>query len=214
MTARLGDEISIDVIGNGISPEKFQPQSRLESRSRLGLPSDAVLVGSAGALDRSRGFDDLIEAFQLLKNEFSDVRLVVAGPRDKTLGISGIDGIIDLGTLPHDQVSLLFSALDVGVVCNRDSKFGRACYPMKLAEMVACGLPVVAAALGDVPQILGQRDQCLYSPGDSSQLMRRIRSQVIDPVHVDRKSIASWNELGLALSAVLERVAADHIRPH
>ena len=212
VTSRLGGRVHAHVIGNGIAHRCFEARPKLEARARFGLPRDDVLVGSTGALDASRGVEDLVRAFQLLKRDRTNARLVVAGPRDRTFRTKGIEGMIDLGILPHEEVPWLISALDVGVVCNRDSLFGRACYPMKLVEMMACGLPVVAAAVGDVPRILAHREQCLYPPGDSAQLMRQILSQIMHPVRPDPGSVATWDQLGRVLSTVLENVVENRSR--
>lgn len=212
MATRLSRPVPVNIIGNGVAPGSFRMRSKPEARTRLGLPQDCVLIGSAGALDASRGVQHLVNAFQRIRQDRTDTRLVLAGPRDRAFRPSGIEGIIDLGVLPHEEMPWLFSALDVGVVCNRDSKFGRACYPMKLAEMIACGVPVVAASVGDVPRILAYREQCLYSPDDSVQLAQRVRSQITNPMRADPESVPTWHELGQLLSRTLESVSAARDR--
>jgi glycosyltransferase involved in cell wall biosynthesis len=177
---------TMSVIGNGV-PEGFSARSsRDEARRHLGLPLDTALIGTAGALDASRGIDDLLQAFMQLRRRRANVRLVLAGPRDRKTSeaITATDGVIDLGTMAHDQVPWLYTALDVGVVCNRDSTFGRACHPQKLVEMVACGLPAVVAAVGDAARLLG--DANLYPPGDALALADRLEQQIDAPTIASR----------------------------
>jgi glycosyltransferase involved in cell wall biosynthesis len=101
----------------------------------------------------------------------------------------------------------LYSALDVGVVCNRDGAFARACYPQKLAEMLACQLPLVAAAVGDTALILRACPQCLFSPGDSQTLARQIERQLVSPVLPELQA-SRWSELARDLEDVLQRAVA------
>jgi glycosyltransferase involved in cell wall biosynthesis len=192
------------VIGNGV-PEGFAVGApRDQARRQLGLPLDAALVGTAGALDGSRGIDDLLHAFTHLRRHRPNVRLVLAGPRDGSSAafIAKDAGVIDLGLLAHNQVPWLYSALDVGVVCNRDSDFGRACHPQKLVEMAACGLPMVVAAVGDAAIMLDQAN--LYMPGDALALSHRIEQQLDSPSRAPSSIALRWSELAVRLEAILQ----------
>lgn len=200
---RIPSAPPIEVIRNGVAKVFCNPLSRKEARLRLGLPLDVPLVGTAGALDGTRGTIDLVRAFHLLRESRTDVRLVVAGPRDAAIAREFSPDVIDLGIIPHAQVSWLYSALDVGVVCNRDSAFSRACHPLKLVEMLACKLPVVAAAVGDTALILGSQPQCLFFPGDHRMLAERIERQLVSPIFPEARA-ARWSELAQDLEEVLQ----------
>lgn len=193
----------VKVIGNGVHAGFGHGLDRIASRKLLGLPLDLRLVGTAGSLDASRGIEDLFRAFDNLRSRDPSVRLVVAGPR-KGFGdeLSGRQ-VIDLGILPHSQIPSLFSALDVGVVCNRDSAFGRACHPQKLVEMIACRLPVVAASVGEATRLLASSPRNLYVPGDSRMLAQRLADQLDSPSLVADSIASDWDVLALRLEALL-----------
>lgn len=207
LKSRMPIAVPMEVVENGV-PELFkQFIERRDARQRLGLPKDAPLVGTAGALSSSRGINDLLEAFRLLRERNPTAKLVVAGPRDSELAGALSESAIDLGQLPHDKVRLLYAALDVGVVCNRDSAFGRACYPQKLAEMVAGGLPVVVAAVGDAGSLLEGYPACLYTPGDAEGLSRRLEQQLQSPVVVAPTLAWGWGALAVKLERLLKKSA-------
>lgn len=200
----------LEVIGNGVPTYFTDPLPRDEARRLLGLPLDIHLVGVAGALDASRGIEDLLSGFAHLSKRRPDVGLVLAGPRDRAVAkaIAGKKGVIDLGLLAHDRVPWLYSALDVGVVCNRDGAFGQACHPQKLVEMIACGLPVVVAAVGDSARLLGE--ESLYPPGDSSALADRVERQLAAPMKLPSALAPRWDELAIKLEGLLQQSLEDH----
>lgn len=194
----------VRVVVNGIRTEMFHPLDKRSSRMSLGLPVDARLVGTAGAVTASRGISDLFDAFIQMARTDQDLWLVHAGPTDRTISRYRHPRIIDLGRLPQVAVPQVLASLDVGVICNRDSTFGRYCFPLKLHEMLAMQIPVVAAALGDVAGILVSHPQCLYTAGDPNMLAERIRVQ-LEKGSSPRISISTWrncaDELDLALKA-------------
>jgi glycosyltransferase involved in cell wall biosynthesis len=199
--------VPIEVVENGVPPIFTRAVERSEARHSLGLPAGVPLIGTAGALSASRGIDDLLKAFQLLRRRVPAVRLVVAGPRDRALAGALAEHAIDLGEMPHERVPLLYAALDAGVVCNRDSAFGRACYPQKLAEMVASGLPVVASAVGEAARLLESYPACLYKPGDAEGLALRLEQQLRSPVVIPPTWALGWHALAIKLEGLLERAA-------
>jgi glycosyltransferase involved in cell wall biosynthesis len=201
---RSGRRQHVHVIGNGVPDDFVPPIERFAAREALGLPLDAPLIGTAGALFAQRGIDDLFEAFELVRQEIPAARLVVAGPRDRYVQRKMPRGTIDLGRLPHERIGLLLRALDVGVVCNRPGPFAYACHPMKLVEMAACGLPAIAADIGEVSRLLADRPDALYPPGDSAILADRIVHTLTAPRPLDARLARGWRDLSSQLSSVLE----------
>ncbi len=192
----------LEVIGNGVRTDLFHPMERAACRAQLGLPTNARLIGCAGALDQSRGIEDLFKAFHLLAHSDPDLHLVIAGPRDNTLEHYAHPRIIDLGTLDWRDVPVLINALDVSIVCNRDSAFGRFCYPLKLVESIACGVPVVAAAVGDTRRIGGET-LATYSPGSCEELKAAIEQQLSIPSRAPRSLACSWEQRATQMERLL-----------
>lgn len=198
------------VLGNAIRDSLFQPQERSAARTHLGLPMDARLVGTAGALTRQRGIEDLFEAFLTLCEEDPDLWLVVAGPRDHIPSRYQHDRIIDKGSIPLADVPLLLAALDVGVICNRNNAFGQFCFPQKVYEMVACGVPVAAAAVGDTATMLAAHPESLYHPGSSQSLARTLWHQLQSPRTITDIPIPNWADRASQLSALFDNVTSHH----
>jgi len=191
------------VIENAVPKDHFRPLVKTACKEVLGLPQKARMVGSAGALNKNRGIPALLHAFALLQKKFPDLHLALAGPRD--IEIPRHERIIDLGILPYDRVPLFLNALDVAVVCNLDNDFGRYCYPQKAREIMACGIPLVAARVGSMEEMLADHPSWLFAPGDEGDLARAIEARLSDRV-TEYGRIPSWADLGEDLGALLIRL--------
>jgi glycosyltransferase involved in cell wall biosynthesis len=172
----------------------FRPLDRLACRRALGLPEDARLLGTAGGLARDKGVGVLYDAWQRIAREKPDAHLVLAGPADPDLPPPTHERVHYLGMLPHARTAELFGALDVGVIYLRDTPFGRYCFPQKAYEMFACKLPVVAAAIGVMPQLLSSEPACLYPADDADALAQAVLAQFVHPTPVDL-TIRDWTQL-------------------
>lgn len=203
------------VLGNAVRGDIFKPGNRPEARAQLNLPSAGRLIGTAGSLTRSRGIEILIQAFLQLAEERSDLWLVLAGPRDSSLQQFRHERIIDLGCLPLEHVPRLLASLDVGVVCNIDSPFGRYCFPQKLYEIAACGTPLLAADVGEAARILADTPKHLYKQGSLESLTNCLREQLATPIPA-QLPIFNWgdraDELEIFLSDIVQKTRDNQAR--
>ena len=95
------------------------------------------------------------------------------------------------------------SALEVALPGSRDAAFGRCCYPLKLAESLACGIPVVAADIGDARILVSGETACLYRPGDIKGLAEAVALQLAAPRHPAPLQVHDWDQRAAALAGLL-----------
>ncbi|EAR20755.1 glycosyltransferase family 4 protein [Nitrococcus mobilis] len=158
----------------------FRPRDPSACRRNLGLPEKGVLIGTAGNLRKDKGVDALYAAWPVVAAAHPHAQLVLAGPHDHDFPPPRHARVHYLGTLPHARTAELFCALDVGVIYLRDTAFGRYCFPQKAYEMLACELPLVAAAVGVMPTLLADTPAVLYRAEDAHDLARAITAQLSD----------------------------------
>lgn len=182
------------VMHNGVDPAVFSPGNREKAREALQLPAAPRLIGTAGRLARSKGLAVVYEAWQKISATREDVHLVLAGPVESGFPPPRGSRVHYLGMLPEQGVRDMFRALDVGIISARDSTFGRFCFPQKAGEMLACGLPVVAAAVGTLAEMFEPFPRLLYAPEDSQNLAMSIEEQLNDPLVPD-VPVRSWKDL-------------------
>jgi teichuronic acid biosynthesis glycosyltransferase TuaC len=194
-----------------IDKSVFRPMDQMICRRSLGLPMEARLIGTAGGLYRDKGVGSLYEAWNFIAQQRDDVHLVLAGPVDSAYPPPTGERIHHLGILPHARTAELFNALDVGAICIRDTPFGRYCFPQKAYEMLACRLPVAAANIGAMADLLKNVPSCLYEPDDTKGLTRALLSQLENPVTTN-EPILDWMQLIGSLEPRLHAIA--QIIPH
>lgn len=140
------------VVGNGFDTEAFAPRrhTRAEVLSRLGIPSDATVIGHIGRWDLAKGHRYLIDAYVQVVRRFPRARLVMVGrgvDRDNAELITMLR-THSLGTQVHllgerDDVRDLFPGIDI--FCSSSVAEG---FPNVIAEAMSCGVPCVVTDTG------------------------------------------------------------------
>lgn len=120
-----------------------------------------------------KGGPDLLAAFLQLQNEHPDAELVIAGC------CPAIDraGVHVLGELPAGRVAEEFSRASVFCLPTRREPFG-----IVFVEALTFGVPVVATAIGAVPDVVQDGETgLLVAPGDVAGLAKALRTLLADP---------------------------------
>ena len=164
--ARVGFRPELcSVIYNGIDVRRVERQAtREQARRSLGLPPDGLLIASLGMLHRYKGFAFLIQALPAILQKFPETQVAIAGtgPQETELRRmairAGVSSAIHWLGFCSDARTLL-EAADVYV----QPSLVEAC-PMALLEAGAMGLPVVASAVGGVPEVILQGETGLLVP--------------------------------------------------
>jgi glycosyltransferase involved in cell wall biosynthesis len=196
-------------IENGVRMELFRPLDRDACRRHLGLPQQATVIGVAGALYRSRGIETLVEAFRSLSAQNDQVHLALAGARERGLRIPIGNKIHDLKELPHEAVPIFVNALDLAVVCYRQSAQGEFSFPQKAYEIMACRVPLIAAAVGTMNELLHDYPGCLYEPDSPTSLADAVQRQLGNRVLTDYK-VPAWADSARELEEFFTKIISSN----
>lgn len=123
-----------------------------------------------------KGGPDLVAAFETVRAEHPTARLEIIGC--EPAGIGG-EGITVHGRLTENAVADLLGACDLFCLPTHAEPFGVA-----FVEAMHAGLPVVATAVGAIPELVepGVTGE-LVEPGDVQRLAQALTSCVGDPAH-------------------------------
>jgi len=205
VTRNYGRKGPILILQNSARTDLFFLRDRLGCRRQLGLPEQAMIIGTAGALDKTRGVHALYRAFERLLKKHQNLHLAIAGPRPRFSKIPPGPMVHDFKMLRLETVPVFLNALNVAVICNRDSSFGRYCFPQKAYEIIACRVPLVAAAVGSMNELLAEYPQCLYEPENANSLAQAIERQLETKTIVNLPA-PSWAESAKGLEAFFQDV--------
>lgn len=142
----------------------------------LGLPDDRIVVLFVGHLLRAKGVHELAEAILELGDPL--VGVFVGGGPEAGYGAasSGRDTLVRYtGERPHDEVVRFMSAADVLVLPSYSEGL-----PTVLVEAGSIGLPVIASAVGGIPELLGDDRGTLISHPSAEAIVAALRVFVAD----------------------------------
>lgn len=151
-------------IYNGIESDRYVISNHQIIRREFGIAPESPLLGIVGRLHPQKGHSDLISAFALVKKQVPGVQLLIIGDgclrralEEETKQNQVADGIIFTG-LRNDIPSLL-SAIDLFVLPSLWEGL-----PNVVLEAMAAGLPVVATAVGGMPELVVENETGILVP--------------------------------------------------
>ena len=198
----------IQVITNAVDTDLFRPLDKVESRRQLGLPIDSVIIGTAGDLSHGRGSEIIFDAMKKHPDYFDEIHIAVAGYRSPKTTIPKSNRIDDFGNLPLDQIPSFLSALDLAIVYNRSTLFGKYCFPQKLYEIAACECPLLAANVGEVAYLLSDHPELVYEEDDLESFLQGVRRQLAAKTLVPL-SVPKWDRQARLLSGHVAALLKD-----
>lgn len=148
----------VDVIPCGVDLDLFKPLPQRECRRSLNLPMDKKLILVAGRfLSPEKRFDIVQEAIRQLQQRIPDTELILVADE------------------PYNSMPVYMNACDVLLlVSNAEGS------PMVVKEAMACNLPIVSVAVGDVPDVVGGTDGCFICTQDPSDVAEKLEKAVRD----------------------------------
>lgn len=166
----------IRLIENGIDTQRFDPAIPGYPRGDFGIPSDAFVFGAMQRLSHEKNPLGLLDAFVRIAGEIPNAWLIVVGDgplRDDFERTAHAHGLADrvrmLGA--RDDPERLYPLFDCFVLASLTEGL-----PLALLEAMACERPVVASAVGQIPEVVEDLPALLVPAGDSDALCAAMRN--------------------------------------
>jgi glycosyltransferase involved in cell wall biosynthesis len=145
----------IVVIRNGIRNPSVT-SDRETVRAALGIAPDAPVVAAVSVIRPQKRLDRLIEAAAILRANLPAARVLIvgAGYAEETARLQALlqrrglhDAVLMVG--PREDAANVMAAADVGVITSDYEGI-----PLALLEFMALARPVVATAVGGIPEVV------------------------------------------------------------
>lgn len=155
----------------GIDLTVFHPGDKMTARKRLGLPLDTPLILFAAhdaALNPYKDFATIRKAMQHLQERGGcrPVELIVLGAEPNAASFEGLSVHPVTFVRSREAVADYYRAADIYVHGAKDEVFG-----IVLLEAMACGTPLVATAVGGIPQVFDDGVEGILVPPHDAKAM-------------------------------------------
>jgi glycosyltransferase involved in cell wall biosynthesis len=168
------------------------------------IPEDVDLIGIVGRLDPIKGHGDFLVAASLILRKYPHVHFLIGGDGElkdtlpeqvKKLGIEG-----QVKFLGHcNQVLEVISVCDIIVSASHSEGLS-----MVVAEAMAQGRPIVATAVGGVPELIVDQQSGILVPAKNPEKLAEAIVQLIENKDLQK-------ELGKnALKRIKEKFLIQH----
>lgn len=207
----------ISIIPNGVDVHLFTPASGRNEGAAFETPLIACV---ARGLEARKGIACLVKAFAAAQH-VSRAELVIVGKdsqglRGQILAQARALGVADAITLvesvsQHDLIAL-YQRAAMTVVPSLLEGFSR-----PALESMACGTPVIGAAVGAIPELVDESSGVSVPPGDAHALAAAIIDLLQDTKRVARLGLAAreravtlfgWDGVAKRVLSVCEQVAS------
>jgi glycosyltransferase involved in cell wall biosynthesis len=185
-------------------PTADMKESSTSVRLELGVPDGCTLVGMVARVSRQKDYFTLADSAAEILAKHPNTRFLIVGDNSLvSLNLSHYGEVVEkleeLGiadrfifTGHRTDVSRLITAMDICVLCTHREGF-----PLSILETMAMQKPVVATAVGGIPEIvIPGVTGYLHQHGNSKELADAIMCLIEDP--------AKANQMGLT--------AREHVR--
>jgi glycosyltransferase involved in cell wall biosynthesis len=170
---------------NGIDTvHKFNPDRtcKADARRELGVPDHAIVIGFVGRIVRDKGINELLAAWDTLREQFPNIMLLIAGPQE---GKDPVSDLLKAKVACDSRINYLgpvlsplrcYAAMDVLALPSYREGLG-----LVTLEAAAMGLPVVATNVsGCIDSVLDGVTGTLVPPKDSGALAEALTRYIQD----------------------------------
>jgi glycosyltransferase involved in cell wall biosynthesis len=206
------DAARFAIIPNGVDLSRFtSPAPPCTMRDEFRIPCDAPLVGVVARLEPEKGHRYLVEAWPAILEAAPEAWLAIVGEGSETdalraqaraLGRAVARRIVFTGR--RDDISALTADLTVAVLPSLREAQG-----ISILEAMARRRPVVASAVGGIPEVITSGvDGLLVPPADPAALGAAIGSLLRDPASRERLGEAGFRTVAerFSIDAQVKRI--------
>ncbi|WP_027001275.1 glycosyltransferase [Hugenholtzia roseola] len=167
----------------------FNPAFQFQPKTLFFKQGDTLRLISVARLTACKGHKYLLEAFKIFSQHYPNTVLTLAGGGELEQEIRqqihdlGIESKVNmLGMVPHQKLPDILAAHDVYLhpaIITEDTREEEA-FGISILEAIAAGLPVIASAIGGIPEVIGRENKhaFLVAEKDITQIVEKLKMMV------------------------------------
>jgi glycosyltransferase involved in cell wall biosynthesis len=193
-------------IQNGIDLSAFKKIENKKAIEILKLPQGKIII-YIGEISKFKGVYILIKAFQEIKKTVPDSYLLISGTVSDNINVNQ-DSIIYKKYPKREDIILALNAADVAVLPNKKNIFSQYCFPYKLVEYMAAGIPIVATEMGDSAIMLSKFRNFICKPNDWQDMAEKLIYALKNNKKVNYSSLLrnlTWKGLSKKLNKIIAK---------
>lgn len=203
----------VRVIPNGCDASIFHTGDRNAARDALGLQQDAEVVVYVGRLVAEKGLLELLDACRSVSATLSNLQLVLVGEgplQDELSRRIAADASLRVrlaGAQSPADVARWMTASNLVTLPSYSEG-----HPNVLVEALACGRPVVATAVGGIPEVVDASSGVLVPVRDVPALadaLVQVLDRSWDEAALARKFSRDWRQVAEDTLAACEEALAE-----
>jgi glycosyltransferase involved in cell wall biosynthesis len=173
----------VDVLVHGVDVDAIRAQlvDRDAVRRELGVAADEVLAVTVANLRADKNYPGLLDTARAVVDAGAPVRFVTCGQgplRDEITVLHRTSGLGDRFALLgyRDDATRLLAAADLFVLASHHEGL-----PVSVMEALTLGVPVLAPAVGGLPQVVDDGENGLLVPAGTSRALADAIVRAADP---------------------------------
>lgn len=215
-TALQKKAISLDIdpecillLPNGSDVERLNPIPISEARQQTNYGKHDFVIGYVGTIF-GRDAQLMAEVFDRISAEIPEAHLLIVGycPENIRSMVREPNKVTQTGQIADTELGQTLSASDVFWLPLNDTNANRGRFPLKLTDYLALGRPIVASAVGDIPNVFSEASIGVICEPDAEAFCRStlelyhnpgLRSSMGENARSLGETTYSWYRLSLAL---------------
>ena len=193
----------------------FHPDNRQKARQQFGYGENDIVLVHHGILHPNKGNDRILRALASVRQELPHLRYLLVGDGSEMASLKALaaslgieDRVQFTGWLPSiSHVNQALNAGDIGMVMRIGQQSDNFHMTGALVHNMACGLPILAARLEGVSEVIRENEAgLLFDPDNQEELVAKLRRLTLDAAlraKLGERSLALAREL-FAMSKVVE----------
>ncbi|MCD6384493.1 glycosyltransferase family 4 protein [Candidatus Sumerlaeota bacterium] len=177
----------IKLIPLSIKPERFPGVDKIDARTKLGLPTDTMILFTVGRLHKLKGIQTVIEALHRLIISTPDIPeflYIIGGSGEYRTVLQRLVNNYNLqnkvsfpGRISDSDLPLYYASADVFIY----PELSQPAFGLVTLESLMCGTPVIGAESGAIPEVIDPTVGVLFPPGDANALADILRHILQNP---------------------------------